>query len=85
MLAGLAGTIKSGAAVFTDYYAIILDDQAQANSAGLYRQGGKNIYVYDYSGNLLKSVDLSFIYEEYPSTYHCELIFADGNTVFLQS
>ena len=83
-LVNLAGTIKSGAAVFTDRCVIILDDQPQTNSAGLYRQGGKNISVYDYSGNLLKSVDLSFVYKEYPNTHHCELIFADGNTVFLQ-
>ena len=83
-IARLASTIKSGSAVFTDHCAVILDDQPQTNSAGLYRQGGKNISVYDYGGNLLKSIDLSFIYKEYPNTYHCELIFADGNTFFLQ-
>ena len=77
-------SIKSGTAVFTDHCVMLLDDQPQTNSAGLYRQGGKNISVYDYGGNLLKSIDLSFIYEEYPNTHHCELIFADGNTVFLQ-
>lgn len=81
----LADTVKSANALFTDLYFILLDDQpdSQYGMQSGFREGGKIITVYDYSGNLIGEVSLSSIYEKYPDTVQCSPVFADGNCVYV--
>ena len=81
----LADTARSATALFTDFYFILLDDQPDSKwgiQSG-WREGGKKITVYDYSGNLVGEVSLSSIYEKYSDAVQCSLVFADGNCVYV--
>lgn len=81
----LADTIKSGTALFTESCVFFLDDQpdSQLGMQSGYREGGKKITVYDYSGNLMGEVSLQSIFEKYPDTVQCSMVFADGNCVYV--
>ena len=82
---GLADTIKSGTVLFTDTYVLFLDDQPDSQwgaQSGL-REGGENISVYDYSGNLVGEVSLSPIFEKHSDVVQCSMAFADDNCVYL--
>ena len=81
----LADTVKSATALFTDSYFILLDDQPDSKwgiQSG-WREGGKKITVYDYSGNLLGEVSLSSIFEKYSDAVQCSPVFADGSCVYV--
>ena len=81
----LADTARSATALFTDFYFILLDDQPDSKwgiQSG-WREGGKKITVYDYSGNLVGEVSLSSIYEKYSDAVQCSPVFADGKSVYV--
>ena len=81
----LADTVKSATALFTDSYFILLDDQPDSKwgiQSG-WREGGKKITVYDYSGNLVEEVSLSSIFEKYSDAVQCSPVFADGKSVYV--
>ncbi|MCH5205045.1 MAG: hypothetical protein J1F03_09855, partial [Oscillospiraceae bacterium] len=84
-MVALSNTVKSATALFTDSYFIILDDQAdsQWGSQSGFREGGKKITVYDYSGNKIGEISLSSIYEKYSDVVQCSPVFADGNCVYV--
>lgn len=67
----LASSVKSGEALFTDTNAIILD------------LDGSMIAIYDYSGDLKHEISLLPVYESHPDTDSCDLVFADGDCVFV--
>ena len=81
----LADTVKSGTALFTDSYVLFLDDQpdSQWGVQSGFREGGKEITVYDYSGNLVAQVSLTSIFEKYSDAVQCSMVFADGNCVYV--
>ena len=81
----LTDTLKNGTALFTDSRVLFLDDQPDSRWPGqsIFREGGKIITVYDYSGNLLGEVSLASLYEKYSNAVACSLVFADGSYVYL--
>lgn len=81
----LTDTLKNGTALFTDSCVLFLDDQPDSRWAGqsTWREGGKKLTVYDYSGNLLGEVSLTSLYEKYSYAFACSLVFADGSYVYL--
>ena len=84
-MVALSNTVKSATALFTDSYFIILDDQAdsQWGAQSGFREGGKKISAYDYSGNKIGEISLSSIYEKYSDVVQCSPVFADGNCVYV--
>ena len=80
----LADTVKSATALFTDSYFILLDDRpdSQWGVQSGFREGGKKITVYDYSGNLVGEISLQSIFDKYSDAVHCSLVFADGSCVY---
>lgn len=84
-IVALADTLKSGTVLFTDSCILFLDDQpdSQWGAQSGIREGGTEIAVYDYSGNLVEKVSLSSIYEKYSDAVQCSMVFADGNCVYL--
>lgn len=78
-------TPKGGSALFTESYVLFLDDHPDSQwgaQSGL-REGGEKVSVYDYSGNLVSEVSLSFIFEKYSDVVQCSPAFADGNCLYV--
>lgn len=69
----LANSVKNGEALFTDDNAIILDSDSST------------VTIYDCNGELQHKISLSQVYENHPDTDSCDIVFADGNSVFLLS
>ena len=80
----LADTVKNATALFTNSYFILLDDRpdSQWGVQSGFREGGKKITVYDYSGNLVGEISLQSIFDKYSDAVHCSLVFADGSCVY---
>lgn len=81
----LTDTVKSATALFTDSHFILLDDHpdSQWGVQSGYREGGKKLTVYDYSGNLVREVSLQSIFDRYSDVVQCSLVFADGDCVYV--
>lgn len=84
-LIDLADTVKSVTALFTDSHVILLDDQpdSQWGVQSGFREGGEQITVYDYNGNVVGEVGLSYLYEKYSDAVQCSPVFADGKSVYV--
>lgn len=69
-----------GSAIFNQKGIFILNDQL---AEGPFRKGGYTVYIYDYSGDLQKKIDLSPVYALHNDTVQVEMVFADDVNLYL--
>lgn len=67
----LSNSVKSGQALFTEANIIVFDS------------GNMEIAVYDYNGGQQHKIGLSSVNKEYSDIYSCDLVFADGDNIYM--
>lgn len=79
--------ISSGSAIFSSDYIVIMDKKTYGvglgGSAAL--TGGDTLYVYNYSGELVKKISLKQIYDDSVNVSDIFLLWIDDSKVFLLS
>jgi len=76
--------LEAGSAIFGSEYIVIMNKEiwGQQFGGGSALTGGDTLYVYNYSGELVKKISLSKVHEEYTDVSECQLLWIDAARCF---
>lgn len=78
--------LSAGEAIFSSEYIVIMQKEVWGQdliSGGAAVKGGDKLYVYDYSGELVKEISLKQIYDDSVNVSDVYLLWIDDNQVFM--